>query len=278
VNPPCAVESGSNSGKDSGSGRPPPFVADVEIRIDRNGQWHYQGSPIPRKELVCLFASVLRRDEDGEYWLETPVERRRITVEDAPFMAVEMFTDHGGQDQVISFRTNIDEIVALGSDNPLRVETNPDTGEPAPYVLVRPGLEAKVTRSVFYEMVALGLEETVAGEDIFGLWSNRTFIRWASWTTAREAGRRGRAVRRGRRTRPAARDEIQRHRIRPPGTAALGDTVGPRRQPAEPRLHPGREQAADPGGGAGAAGRPPGRPDHAADPADRPPGTPSGPG
>ncbi|MCP5366519.1 MAG: DUF1285 domain-containing protein [Hyphomicrobiales bacterium] len=161
----------------NGDGRPRGArqVGDVAIHIDRQGRWHYRGSPIDRKELVCLFASVLTRDADGEYWLETPAERGRITVEDVPFMAVEMFTDGGGRDQVVSFRTNTDEIVTLGPDNPLRVETNPATGEPAPYVTVRPGLEARVSRAVFYDMVALGLEETVEGEDIFGLWSNRTF-------------------------------------------------------------------------------------------------------
>ena len=120
------------------------------IRIDRNGGWHYQGSPIGRKELVCLFASVLKREADGSYWLETPVERGRIEVEDVPFLAVEMCwkdcdCGDGTPRQCLSFRTNLDEIVTANADHPIRVHLCPVTREPRPYITIRPGLEAKIS-------------------------------------------------------------------------------------------------------------------------------------
>ncbi len=150
---------------------------DLGIRIDRDGTWYYHGSPIGRKELVCLFASVLSRDEAGGYWLITPTEMGRIEVEDAPFVAVELFTSNPGPDQVLSLRSNIDEIVALDGDHPLRVETDPGTGEPSPYATMGRGFEARICRSVFYELVALGVEERVDGEGLFGVWSTGVFFK-----------------------------------------------------------------------------------------------------
>jgi hypothetical protein len=157
---------------------------DFEIRIDRNGGWHYRNSPIARKELVCLFASVLKREPDGGYWLETPVERGRIEVEDAPFVAVEMWwrdcvcgVEAGGKPrQCLTFRTNLDEIVTANADHPIRVHLCPRTREPRPYVLVRPGLEAKINRAVFYELVALAQPETLEGREVLGVWSEGVFF------------------------------------------------------------------------------------------------------
>ncbi len=155
-----------------------------DIRIDRNGGWHYRNSPIGRKELVCLFASVLKRGPDGSYWLETPVERGRIEVEDAPFVAVEMcWRDCVPEDeaagkprQCLSFRTNLDEIVTADADHPIRVHLCPRTREPRPYVTVRPGLEAKINRAVFYELVALAQSETIDGREVLGVWSEGVFF------------------------------------------------------------------------------------------------------
>lgn len=155
-----------------------------DIRIDRNGGWHYRNSPIGRKELVCLFASVLKREPDGSYWLETPVERGRIEVEDAPFIAVEMCWRDcvcegeaaGKPRQCLTFRTNLDEIVTADADHPIRVHLCPRTREPRPYVLVRPGLEAKINRAVFYELVALAQQETVDGREVLGVWSEGVFF------------------------------------------------------------------------------------------------------
>ena len=116
--------------------RPPIDCGDLEMRIARDGTWFYRGSPIGRLPLVKLFASVLRREADGRYWLVTPAERGRIEVEDVPFLAVALTVEGEGRDQQLIFRTNLDEFVTAGPDNPLRVETAA-SGEPAPYILVR---------------------------------------------------------------------------------------------------------------------------------------------
>jgi hypothetical protein len=146
----------------------------LDIRIARDGKWFYHGSPIPRKEMVCLFASTLTRRPDGSYWLVTPVEEGQIEVEDVPFLAVELFVSGAGRDAVFSFRTNVDEIVTLDAEHGLRIVCNKD-GAP-PYLAVGPGLEARLTRSVYYELVALGLEEVVAGERLYGIWSSGQFF------------------------------------------------------------------------------------------------------
>lgn len=146
------------------------------IRIDRAGQWFYHGSPIGRKEMVCLFASLMERHKDGSYWLVSPDEKGWIEVEDVPFMAVEMFTCGSGREMVVSFRTNVDELVTVDGDHPLRLTECPDTGEPVPYVMIRDGLEARLTRAVYYELVAHGFEEKVGEDDLYGLWSRGTFF------------------------------------------------------------------------------------------------------
>ncbi len=158
-----------------GARRPAVELGDLDMRIARDGTWFYRGSPILRLPLVKLFASVLRRERDGSYWLVTPAERGRVRVDDAPFVAVAVDRDGDGRDQRLIFRTNLDEIVTAGADHPLRVETA-DDGTPAPYILVRPGLEARLARPVFYELVELGAAEPVAGESRFGVWSSGVFF------------------------------------------------------------------------------------------------------
>jgi len=145
---------------------------EIDIRIDKTGQWFHEGSPIGRKELVKLFASVLKKDESGDYWLQTPVEKGRIQVEDAPFMAVIMDVQGSGETQVLHFETNVGDTMSAGPDNPIRVETDPETQEPSPYVTVRDNLEAKIARPVFYDLVALGVDHDTA----FGVWSNDVFF------------------------------------------------------------------------------------------------------
>jgi len=147
-----------------------------DIRIGRDGTWYYQGSPIGRIALVKLFATVLRRDERGDHWLITPAEQGRIDVDDAPFVAVELNVIGSGPDQVISLRTNLDEIVTVDRDHPLRVEHDPVSGEPAPYVGVRDGLEARLSRPVYYELVELGLERRVGDDHVYGVWSRGSFF------------------------------------------------------------------------------------------------------
>lgn len=147
----------------------PTLCGDIDMRIARDGTWFYHGSPIGRKPLVKLFASVLRRDESGDFWLITPVEKARIQVDDAPFVAVEMNARGSGPDQVLTFRTNIDDHVTAGRDHRLRVALDPVTAEPAPYIHVRDGLEALIARAVFYDLVELGVEDADSG--ILGVWS-----------------------------------------------------------------------------------------------------------
>src|SRR6266571_1829286 len=143
---------GNSSATPSRRGRRPAIeLGDLDMRIARDGTWFYRGSPIGRIPLVKLFASVLRRENDGGYWLVTPAERGRVTVEDVPFVAVAFDMQGQGRGQRLIFRTNLDEIGTAGPDHPLRVETAAD-GTPAPYILVRPGLEARPVRQVFYEL------------------------------------------------------------------------------------------------------------------------------
>jgi uncharacterized protein len=174
--------SGNSPAKDHGGDHRPPRPkrpvidhGDLDMRIARDGTWFYRGSPIARPRLVKLFASVLRREGDGTYWLVTPVERGRVSVEDAPFVAVELTSEGEGPKRRLSFRTNLDEIVAAGPNHPLRVETAAN-GEPAPYILVRPGLEARLNRPVFYELVDIADAERGERGGPFGLWSGGMFF------------------------------------------------------------------------------------------------------
>jgi len=147
-----------------------------DIHIGRDGTWLYRGSPIERLPLVKLFASVLRRDAAGGYWLVTPAERGRITVEDVPFAAVELTATGEGQEQVLVFRTTLDDSVSADESHPLRVDNDDVTGEPNPYIVVRDGLEARLSRAVFYQLVELGREERVGERARFGVWSKGTFF------------------------------------------------------------------------------------------------------
>jgi uncharacterized protein len=187
----CSPDQPGPSGGGGTASRGAPFVrplppekpggridrGEFNIRIDRNGVWYYEGSPINRKSLVCLFASVLTRDANGDYWLVTPVEKGRVEVEDAPFIAVELYVAGAGSAQILSIRTNVDEIVTIDGDHPITIVTDPGTGEPSPYVTLRQGIVARLSRSVFYELVDLGVEEHIEGAYMVGVWSSgRLFL------------------------------------------------------------------------------------------------------
>jgi len=149
---------------------------DFGIRIARDGTWFHQGDPIRRDALVKLFSTVVHRDVEGAFWLVTPVERGRIEVEDAPFLAVEMSVSGQGRDQTLSFRTNVDDIVTADGDHPIVVSLDPATGEPSPYVRVRDRLDALLARPVYYQLVDLAEERRVAGDMVLGVWSTGTFF------------------------------------------------------------------------------------------------------
>lgn len=173
---PPARAAKTGAAKPGAAPRPRHECGSLDMRIAKDGSWHYKGSPIGRKELVCLFASVLKREADGSYWLETPAERGTIEVEDAPFVAVEVFWRRCAGRQCLTFRTNLDEMVTADADHPIRVAIDPRTRQPRPYVTVRPGLEARINRAVFYELVALAEPERVQGREVLGVWSEGIFF------------------------------------------------------------------------------------------------------
>ena len=161
----------------------PPFCGDLDMRIASDGTWFYLKTPIGRAALVKLFASVLKREGD-KYFLVTPVEKCGITVDDAPFLAVELEVeqgDHGQGDrkQVLRFRTNVDDWVTCGAEHALRFEPEPETAGLKPYLHVRRGLWAKVTRALFYDLVELGEERDIDGELMFGVASAGEFFAMA---------------------------------------------------------------------------------------------------
>jgi hypothetical protein len=156
----------------------PPFCGDLDMRIAADGTWFYMKTPIGRPALVKLFASVLKR-EGEKYFLVTPVEKCGIAVDDAPFMAVEMRIDDGDKGRVLNFRTNVDDWVVCDTDHALRFEPEPDTGGMKPYLHVRAGLWAKVTRTLFYDLVELGEERDIGGERMFGVVSGGAFFAMA---------------------------------------------------------------------------------------------------
>lgn len=145
----------------------PPHCGDIDIRIARDGVWFHEGTPIGREALVRLFSTILRRDPDG-FHLVTPVEKMRITVEDAPFIAVRV--DRDGE--ALRFVTNVGDEVEAGPDHAIRVEEDPATGEPRPYLHVRRGLEALIARPVFYELVEMAVERATADGPRFCVASN----------------------------------------------------------------------------------------------------------
>ena len=152
-----------------------PPIQNIHMAIAKDGTWFYKDGPIKRLPLVKLFASVLRRFEDGSYWLVTPAERGQVEVEDAPFVVVELQNEGQGQEQIVKFRTNIDQWINLGPDNPLSIETETD-GQPAPYIDLGKGLSARLNRSVFYHLVDLAVERKHKGQSEFGVWSLGTWF------------------------------------------------------------------------------------------------------
>jgi hypothetical protein len=150
----------------------PPDCGDIDMRIAADGAWFYSGSRIGRDALVRLFASILRREPDGRHVLVTPVEKVGIAIEDAPFLAVEMAAEGEGERRRLTFRTNVGDIVAAGRGHPIRFKTEEGTGGLKPYVNVRGGLEALLTRALAQELVELG----DAKDGMHGVWSDGVFF------------------------------------------------------------------------------------------------------
>ncbi|MER8883294.1 DUF1285 domain-containing protein [Mesorhizobium sp. M0816] len=147
----------------------PAFCGDLDMEIKQDGTWFYLGTPIGRMPLVQLFSSVLRKDADGRTYLVTPVEKVGIRVADAPFIAVEMDVSGAGDGQIVTFRTNVGDVVEAGAGHPLRFVDEDETGGLKPYVLVRGRLEALVARPVMYELVEHGEEIDIGGKTMFAV-------------------------------------------------------------------------------------------------------------
>lgn len=154
----------------------PAYCADLDLRIAADGTWFHDGSPIRREPLVRLFASVLRREPDGRHVLVTPAEKVGIVVEDAPFLAVEMHAAAAGAERVLTFRTNVGDVVAADPEHPLRFAVDADTGGLKPYILVRGRLEARATRAVAQELAALADVAPGDGGAWYGVWSGGAFF------------------------------------------------------------------------------------------------------
>ena len=178
---PTADSIAAAAGKAAKGGLPPvhlwnpPFCGDLDIRIARDGTWFYLGTPIGRAPLVRLFSTILKKEGD-RYYLVTPVEKVGIRVDDAPFVAVDFTVAGEGPAQVLTFHTNVGDSAAAGPGNPIRVERDPETGQPAPYVMIRAGLEALIDRKSFYRLIEVGETRQIDGVEWFGLWSGGAFF------------------------------------------------------------------------------------------------------
>lgn len=163
----------------------PPFCGDLDMRIASDGTWFYMGTPIGRPALVRLFSTILKR-EHGKHFLVTPVEKVGIRVDDAPFLAVEMQTNEDARGRLLRFRTNVDDWVDCEKDHGLRFEVSKDGGL-TPYLHVRADLWAKVTRALYYDLVDMGEERVVDGQEMFGIESGGEFFAMADAQQVRDA-------------------------------------------------------------------------------------------
>ncbi|WP_034736137.1 DUF1285 domain-containing protein [Hyphomonas chukchiensis] len=154
----------------------PQNCGDIDMAIRADGSWWHEGGRMNRERMVKMFSRILRKDEDGKTYLVTPYEKVVVDVEDAPFIAVRVDrAGEAGPQQALAFLTNVGDVAVAGPDNPIRVETDAETGEPAPYVLVRGRLEAKLARPAFYELVDMA-ETDPKDETVLGVWSQGVFF------------------------------------------------------------------------------------------------------
>ena len=154
----------------------PPLCKNVHMKIDREGRWFFMNSPIGREKMVKLFSKVLRLDQDGHYYLVTPVEKIRLEVVDKPFLIIDFKIAGKGRNQIISFETNTKDIFLLDKEHPLRVEHKKHTNEPSPYVLVRDNLEGLISRNIFYKLVDISEYKNSQTQEDLGVWSRNTFF------------------------------------------------------------------------------------------------------
>ena len=156
----------------------------IDIRIARDGTWYHEGDPITRPRVVRLFSTVLRKEGDGEFYLVTPTEKLKIRVDDVPFMAVLLASQGEGESQEIRFTTNVADEVLADRSHGIRIEVDQASGQPSPYLLVRSDLEAKLTRSVFYQLMDLSVEREYEGANWVGVWSCGHFFPLSAYAGA----------------------------------------------------------------------------------------------
>ena len=155
----------------------PDFCGDIDMRIMRNGKWFYMGSEIKRPAMIKLFSRILRLDEDNHYYLVTPVEKVRIQVEDAPFVATSIRQETKNGIKNLYFTTNLNEKILLSNQNPIDIKIDINTEEPSPYILVRKNLKALISRSVFYELIDLAKKQTIDSVEYLILESNNEIFK-----------------------------------------------------------------------------------------------------
>ena len=154
----------------------PDFTGELDMHIARDGTWYHEGGPITRLALAQLFSGILRLEEDGRYYLITPVEKWAIQVEDVPFVAVRMDVQGQGAEQQLRFFTSLEHEMVASAEHPISVTVDAETGEPSPYILLRSNLQALIHRNVFYQLVELAQENEVAGQTRLGVWSSGIFF------------------------------------------------------------------------------------------------------
>ena len=149
----------------------PPFCGEIDMHILRNGKWTYMGSEIKRPAMIKLFSNIIRLDNDGHYYLVTPVEKVRIKVEDVPFIAVSMKKINDKGVSCLSFTTNVQDEVTLSKENPIEIVIN-DNDEPSPYITIRKNLKALISRSVYYDLINMAEEEIINDKKFLVIKSN----------------------------------------------------------------------------------------------------------
>lgn len=153
----------------------PELSGDIDIVVNRKGEWLYEGKPIAREAIVRLFSTILRREEDGYYYLVTPVEKWRIQVEDTPLLAHSLTVEGEGRQRNLSVTTSVGEVLQIDEDHPLSVGSYPETGEPRPVILLPHGLEARLVTSAYYDLAELISTDEADSEAPFGVWSHGNF-------------------------------------------------------------------------------------------------------
>ena len=154
----------------------PPFCGDIDMHILRNGKWTYMGSEIKRPAMIKLFSNIIRLDDDGHYYLVTPVEKVRIKVDDVPFVAVSMNKIKDEGVNCLSFMTNVQDEVTLSKENPIEIVIS-DNDEPSPYITIRNNLKALISRSVYYDLINMAEEEIIDDKKFLVIKSNNTLFK-----------------------------------------------------------------------------------------------------